>query len=201
MFAPLRITNRTADCDVNPAPPPKPLNSLPPDSADFADGGVVREAGCSSGLLPVVAVLAPSFLLSVVEVTWAPVPTAVTVLVGAGETNDVFGVVLSDAEKIDPPVAADPKEQKRHKGITNNIHRKCFITATTFFAEPVSHPPLFFFFDVGIACGGLCTTGTWNAFSRTNLMRRLAMVERWLAAISGRRRQQQSSVLLRTGLL
>lgn len=37
------------------------------------------------------------------------------------------------------------KEQKRHKGITNNIHRNCFITATTFFAEPVSHPPLFFF--------------------------------------------------------
>lgn len=94
--------------DPNPAPPPKPLNSLPPDSADLADGGVVSEAGCSSGLLPVVAVLAPSFLLSVVEVTWAPVPTAVTVLVGAGETNDVFGVVLSDAEKIDPPVAADP---------------------------------------------------------------------------------------------
>uniref|UniRef100_A0A182V2W5 Uncharacterized protein n=1 Tax=Anopheles merus TaxID=30066 RepID=A0A182V2W5_ANOME len=94
--------------DPNPAPPPKPLNSFPPDSADLADGGVVREAGCNSGLLPVVAVLAPSFLLSVLEVTWAPVPTAVTVLVGAGETNDVFGVVLSDAEKIDPPVAAEP---------------------------------------------------------------------------------------------
>uniref|UniRef100_A0A182MKJ0 Reduced folate carrier n=1 Tax=Anopheles culicifacies TaxID=139723 RepID=A0A182MKJ0_9DIPT len=103
---------------VVPKPPlePKPLiddpKNVPVPSTDLDDGCVVRDAGCNNGLLLLVASFAAatpfldSFLSSstVVDVTCAPAPS---VPVG-GETNDDFGVVLRDAEKIDPPEEADP---------------------------------------------------------------------------------------------
>lgn len=104
----LPVEPKTPPPPLLPKPPTDDPKNFPAPSAVLPEGGVVRDAGCSSGLLVLVCFVPAATLFvdvlplsTVVDVTWAPDA-------GAGATNEVFGVVLSDAEKIDPPEAADP---------------------------------------------------------------------------------------------